>query len=983
MHTAPGGSGTSAPARQRPIAPLRPGALPVINTMLVPPKASSSLLDSSPPQLHPSEPLSASGTASVPNILPIPSETLSVTPKSSQIDTSARIGPSHLQNAIHTVPNVAPFASVLQHRDPSNTSLLDGTTGPVLGKDSLQPNMFGKSANGTSMGRQQRDDLVAKQFLFNQRHSQNADDLQKHGLTRRQASSSNLSSAQMNNSSKTYGSSGLSQFQQGFNFAQQGALTAAAAANPALSTPGRNKKALDKVKINGSPPTSHKWGSGFAGTHTSPRTAGINKKPSGDSLRIFSNDVSSSAPLSASPSYQENIQVSAAASTTMAPANSTVLLPNFECATNNAATTDKLRQDPNIGSNSGEKLKSNSGEGSGNVSLVMGTTGILPPNPSSIPPELAAGAGPNGTVLSNIGPTTSGGSVSSMAEKHRIERARRDMEVYKQKKARLEKAPNIDFERVLKVDFETPFKTPIDAWQRLMPYHVLMDPDGEHDLSTSWEQHTSKISEQYRLTFDSLKKKCERIIDRSFEDVISSELKTSKNSSSEGDVGHGGDMADNSRDKDSKCKIEDEWVLTSEEAFDVEKVLLEDCVLSIRREAEVARLKAAEEAAKLAAQEAEQRRIQEAMRANAVRLYETQNASGSEGIRSEANKNGLGGGMLGMAYCADPSLEVQSRPSGLYTPSVGCSMQLARPPGGIPGGDGSNVTGGFSSPGLANANSHSMSNNPIGNTMARLHADLREEHSGTPFQNYARHPQTSPMHPGNSLGQNVQQSGTQLTGNQYHPHSQQLHQHSQHQFSMLMPPRQQSSPLDMMQGHPQELSHTQHMQPPTVGHQQMSISTYGQGDPSLGVPSTGQHPGTLNARAVTTSNQLSTPPANQAQSLPPSATGRDRGHLVTQGSFQRNPMSAGCPNEPRSIPFMNSNGDGQAMFGNVGHMTDGRVDDWNLARLGPGGEGPNSWDVSGRLENDDLAQKLNRAPPPCEEGGRVGMGDLLNGDNHQ
>lgn len=856
---------------------------------------------------------------------------------------------------------------------------MDGTSGLKSGKDSLQPNLFGKPANGTSMGLQQRDDLVAKQLLFNQRHSQNTDDLQKHGLTRRQTSSSNLSSAQMNNSSKIYGSSGLSQFQQGFNFAQQGALTAAAAANPALSTPGRNKKLLDKGRINGSPPAGLKWGSGFAGTHTSPRTIGASKKSGGDSVRVFSNDVSSNAPPSASTSYHENIQVSTALSTTMAPANSTVPLPNFECASNNAVDIDKVRQDPNVGSNGGEKLKSNLGEGSGNVTLMMGTTGISPPNPSLIPSELTAGAGPNGTVLSNIGPK-SGESVSSMTEKRRIERARRDMEVYKQKKARLEKAPNNDFERVLKADFETPFKTPIDAWQRLMPYHILMDPDGEHDLSTSWEEHTLKIGEQYRLTFDSLKKKCERIIDRSFEDVISSELKTSKNTS-EGDVGHGSEEVDNNEDKDTKCKIEDEWVLTSEEAFDVEKVLLEDCILSIRREAEVARQKAAEEAAKLAAQETEQRRIQEALRANAARLYEMQNGSGTGGIRSEANTNGLGGGMLRMAYHVNPSLDAQSKQSSLYTSSVRCSMQLSRPPGGIPNvGDGGNVTRGFASPELANAtpqNISNISNNPIGNTMARLHADLRDEHSGMPFQNYAQHPQASPTHHGNSHGRNMEQ-----IGNQYHPHSQ-LQQHSQHQFSMLMPPRQQPSSLDMMRDHPQKLSHTQHMQPSTLGHQQMPISMYGQGDPSRGVSSTGQHPDTLNARAIATSNQLPPLPVNQAQSLPPSGTGRDREHLVTQGSFQGTPMSAGCSGGPRSMPFMNSSADGQTMFGNMTHMADGRVDDWNLARLGPGGQGPNGWEISGRLENNEFAQKLNRAPPVCEEGGRVGMDDLLNGDNHQ
>lgn len=887
--------------------------------------------------------------------------------------------------SIQSVPHIphSPTShglAINHHQNTSKSALRDGNSSSVR-KDSLQLNSLPKPLNGTSTGPNQTDDMAAKQFLFKQRQlSINHDDSQKHAHTRRQVSSSGLNSAPTKNFIKPHGSSGLSQFQQGYNFAQQGALTAAAA-NSSLPTSGRNRRSTDKIKINGSP-SALKWGPGLTSAHTPPRIPGINKKSSTDSLGVIQENPSGDITLSATVPEQANSH--GARSTPAIPANSDGLLPSLKETPNGTNAMDHLRQSLVRVSNGLDMSESNGNEGSRNASMVIGSTAVPSSIPNSVPVESGSSVNVNGAFLGNIGPALASGSAASLAERHRIERFRREMEIYKLKKARLEKTPNNDYERVLKADFKTPFKTPIDAWQRLMPYHVLMAPDDGHELAKLWEEQSAKIGKQYRETFELLKKKCEKIVDRSFENIISDQSTVSKDVYCEGD---GREKSGNAESEGAKHKIEDEWVLTNEEAFDMEKILLEDCVATMRRNAEVARKKAAEEAEKLAAQEAEQRRVheEEMLRANALRFQEMQRAVAMGGMRNGTDKNRPMGGMFGIGYGADLSLEAQRGQGGLYTPPVGCS----EPPSHVPGGpqpiNGYNITDGFPSPGLPNANPHVVSNNPIGNTMARLHADLRDEHPGKPFQDYMRHAHTTPMpmYPSQSVhGSDVQQQSTAHAIDQ-NGQSQAMLQSSQHPYSVQVPPQHQSPPLELGPGHPQQFSQTYNIgQPPNVNNQHIPVSGYNQKQPIQTIISAEQQRGALGALVPSAPARLPSSSANQVQTFPQGATGEDGGHLPMETSFQETSISASQPVESRAVAYVNSNVNRQAMFGSVRNGMDGRIDDWTSDRLGPGGAGSNNWGISSRLGDDSFAQKLNRAPS-SGEGGRVGMDDLLNGDNNR
>lgn len=92
--------------------------------------------------------------AYIPDSLPVlPSQALSLTAESFQIDVFTQIGSPNLQHAIHTAPNAALYApSYQRHHDTVNTAPLVEAANSAIGRDTSQANLFGKPANGLSSG---------------------------------------------------------------------------------------------------------------------------------------------------------------------------------------------------------------------------------------------------------------------------------------------------------------------------------------------------------------------------------------------------------------------------------------------------------------------------------------------------------------------------------------------------------------------------------------------------------------------------------------------------------------------------------------------------------------------------------------------------------------------------------------------------------------------------------------------------------------
>lgn len=180
------------------------------------------------------------------------------------------------------------------------------------------------------------------------------------------------------------------------------------------------------------------------------------------------------------------------------------------------------------------------------------------------------------------------------AENKRLAHEAELREIAVQKKRRLEAAPWNDYQRVLTPNYGTPFTGAVDAWQRLLPYHVLLSQDELSISQQDWDKEIQKLSDRYKGCFRNLKASWSRLFDRMFEVV----------------------------------EVEDSTivpnVLTVDDSIAMENVLLKDFYDSARKEAMIASRKAAEiearkaaEYARLHAKQMEAQKVMDKRRADA------------------------------------------------------------------------------------------------------------------------------------------------------------------------------------------------------------------------------------------------------------------------------------------------------------------------------------------------------------------------------
>lgn len=954
-----------------------------MNPLIVPSQQPPSFFEGVfPHPLQQSASFPMSTQASISGSLPLAaSRPMPKDARASQLEAVARIDSSTLQNTIRQSSNTASFATALNDHSAIPFEKISNSTNNLLEiKNNFSGELSTKPVDGVLTEQSRKDEPVAKHHTPYQSHQQpNQGGLQNHLHLRQLGSASTQKSDPLSNFIKPPGSSGLSQFQQGFNFAQQGALSAAAAAaatsaNATSLTQLRSRKSVEKKNANGSPTSEQKWGPSHV-NNPSPRQTRASKKLHNGSIPYPMNDFSAGLSSEVSPNHVGTEIVNPKKAVGF---NNPQGINNLGLS-NHSIVTERSLSNSNIAVNGGEVAKPADTEIVQNTSSSLGLSGVAK---QTAGPEVPVGTSEvhaNGTDTGHHVPSTT--AEAAMRDKHRVERMRRDMDIYRQKKSRLEKAPSNDHERVLKVDFKTAFKSPIDAWQRLMPYHILMVPADDDELCKAWEVQSSKLGAHYHQTLGSLKKKWIKSLDFSFDNVIQGGGVPEKD---ENVLNVDIPEDDSEHKRGDKRTPEDAWVLTNEEAYDVEKVLFEDCVATMRQDAEIARKKAMEEAAKLAAQEAEKKRIQdaEAARANEVRMREMQRVAAMGGMYNQ-NVARLDGGAFDNRYGAEVvgiSGEKNDLPNSRLNPSLPTISSVNLPAQSVYNTQSSSLLPTIVPP---QAVQGGQSINHIGNPATQLQADQTSKASRGFSQESFPLPQQSTMHLIGASPGLRQQLPVQPGLNQQQLPTQHMQQTSNLQSPMhLSHIQQRSSPLQMMHARFYSPHTQQTAYPPEVPHSQIPGQSQRQGQSAQNLP-VGQGP-TVSAEHTIFSPTR--PPASSlAESQPPphlNISTHSRGHPITQDGLQSSSQPTNHTEESERVRFVNSSVNSYGVFGQVEGMMMGTREDWKIPQYHPSGPSGNPWNVSGSSPEDTFAQKLNRAPS-YGESGRVGMDDLLNGDGNR
>ncbi|CAN8076209.1 unnamed protein product [Agarophyton chilense] len=152
-------------------------------------------------------------------------------------------------------------------------------------------------------------------------------------------------------------------------------------------------------------------------------------------------------------------------------------------------------------------------------------------------------------------------------ERKRVLHKRELRERATQKKRRLQARPMNDYLRVHNPDYTTPFQGLVDAFERIVPFHVLLPPEDSSVSSEEWKKHTDVLSEKYGGFYKKLRAHCDRLHDSNYE-AIGEETVLGQSS------------------------------LTTEDSILMERILLDDYTETVRREAALARRRTAEAEAK-------------------------------------------------------------------------------------------------------------------------------------------------------------------------------------------------------------------------------------------------------------------------------------------------------------------------------------------------------------------------------------------------
>lgn len=104
-------------------------------------------------------------------------------------------------------------------------------------------------------------------------------------------------------------------------------------------------------------------------------------------------------------------------------------------------------------------------------------------------------------------------------DRKRIAREAELSNIEEQKKRRLQTAPWNDYQRILAPDYSTPFANVSDAWQRLVPYHVILTDEDAIVPQEEWNVEIDKLSKKYKDCFRSLRESFDRLFDAGFESI--------------------------------------------------------------------------------------------------------------------------------------------------------------------------------------------------------------------------------------------------------------------------------------------------------------------------------------------------------------------------------------------------------------------------------------------------------------------------------
>lgn len=94
-----------------------------------------------------------------------------------------------------------------------------------------------------------------------------------------------------------------------------------------------------------------------------------------------------------------------------------------------------------------------------------------------------------------------------VAEQHKRRRESELRDIARTKKARLNSAPTSDYQGVLAPDYKKPFSGQVNAWLRLVPFHVLNSKDDDSISSEEWDKGITNLSNKYRKDSTAIERK--------------------------------------------------------------------------------------------------------------------------------------------------------------------------------------------------------------------------------------------------------------------------------------------------------------------------------------------------------------------------------------------------------------------------------------------------------------------------------------------
>lgn len=150
------------------------------------------------------------------------------------------------------------------------------------------------------------------------------------------------------------------------------------------------------------------------------------------------------------------------------------------------------------------------------------------------------------------------------AERKRLAREAELREIAAQKRQRLNLAPTNDFRNALSPDYVTPFSGHVNAWLRLVPFHVFLSNEKDSVSQDDWNSHVDKLAARYHEWFGKIKKNRLAMMDQEVE-IVHKET--------------------------SKCIASG---LDNDDCAVMEQVLLDDFYETARKEAAVAQQRAVE-----------------------------------------------------------------------------------------------------------------------------------------------------------------------------------------------------------------------------------------------------------------------------------------------------------------------------------------------------------------------------------------------------